>query len=46
MRFAPEVHEVNIKGTKNPIKSTASRKMGNALRNRLQEKANYMNMMQ
>lgn len=43
MRFAPEVHEVNVNGTKKPIKSAMGKKVGTGLRNRLQEKLNFMN---
>ena len=43
MRFAPEVHEINNKGTKNPIKSSMSKKVGLGLRNRLQEKLGFLN---
>lgn len=44
MKFAPEVHEVNLKGTKNPVvKPSLSKKVGAGLRNRLQEKLNFMN---
>ena len=43
MKFAPEVHEISNKGTKNPIKSTMSKKVGAGLRHRLQEKLGYLN---
>jgi len=42
MKFTPEVHEVNRNGTKNPIKSSVGKKVANGLRNRLQEKLNFM----
>lgn len=43
MRFAPEIHEVNLKGTRQPIKCKMSRKVEMGLRQRLQDKLNFLN---
>lgn len=43
MRFAPEIHEVNLKGTRQPIKSKMARKMEVGLRQRMQDKLNFLN---
>ena len=44
MRFAPEIHEVNLRGTKKPIiASKMAKSMGQAMRDRLQEKLNFLN---
>ena len=42
MRFAPEIHEVNLKGTRKPIKSKMARKVEHGLRSRMQEKLNML----
>ena len=42
MRFAPEIHEINYKGSKNPIASQTKGKRA-GLRNRLEEKLDYLN---
>ena len=38
MRFAPEIHEINHRGTKKPIK-----RAGQGLRGRLEQKLDYLN---
>lgn len=43
MRFAPEIHEVNLKGTRQPIKSKMARKVEQGLRQRMQDKLNFLN---
>lgn len=43
MRFAPEIHEVNLRGTKHPIVAKATDKGALAMRRRMEEKMNMMN---
>lgn len=43
MLFSPEVHAINLRGTKNPIKSNVGKKVGSVLRDRLNEKLNFLN---
>jgi len=43
MRFAPEVHEVNHAGSKQPIKSTKANRLAVAMRQRMEEKLAFLN---
>lgn len=40
MRFAPEIHEVNLRGTRHPIVAKATDKASLAMRRRMEEKMN------
>lgn len=42
MLFTPEVHEINVRGTKKPIKGGSSKK-GGQMRGRMQDKLDYLN---
>ena len=43
MIFTPEVHAINLRGTKKPIVSSTAKKIGAALKNQLHEKLNFLN---
>ena len=43
MRFAPEIHEVNLRGTRHPIVAKATDKTALAMRRRMEDKMNSGN---
>ena len=43
MKFAPEIHEVNLRGTKNPIVAAKTNKAALAMRQRMAEKMDFLN---